>query len=60
MHDAVMGEFGGSLVDESVKAEAVGDDIVTPDPDMSSGTTAYEIELKEGQPGRQSTGITEA
>ena len=55
-----MGEFGGSLVDESVEAEAVGDDIVTQDPDISLGTMGYEIELEEAQPGRQSTGITEA
>ena len=27
-----MGEFGGSLVDECVEAEAMGD--VTPDPDV--------------------------
>ena len=42
-----MGEFGGSLVDECVEAEAMGD--VTPDPDMSSGTTGDVIELEEFQ-----------
>ena len=48
MHDTVMAEFGGSLVDESVEAEAAADDIVTPDPDMSSGMTEG-IELEEFQ-----------
>ena len=47
MHDVVMGEFGSSLVDEHVEAEAMGD--VTPDPDMSSGTTGDVIELEEFQ-----------
>ena len=53
MHDAVMAEFGGSLVDENVEAEAAGDDIVTLDPDMSSGTMVDGIELEEAQPRRQ-------
>ena len=33
MHDAIMAEFGGSLSDDSVEAEAVGDEIVTANPD---------------------------
>ena len=33
-----MEEFGGSLGDDSVEAEATRDEIVTPDPDISSGT----------------------
>ena len=53
MHDAVMAEFGGSVVDENVEAEAAGDDIVTLDPDMSSGTMVDGIELEEAQPRRQ-------
>lgn len=36
--------FGGSLVDDNVKAEAVGEDIMTSDPDMSSRTTGDEID----------------
>ena len=57
MHDAVMAEFGGSLVvDGNVEAEASMEE---EDSDMS-GTTGNEIELKETQPRRQSTGITEA
>ena len=28
MHDSVMAEFGGSLADKGVEAEAVGDEIV--------------------------------
>ena len=56
-----MAEFGGSLVDESVEAEAAGDVInMTLDLDMSSGTTVDEIELEEAQHRRQSSGITEA
>ena len=47
MHDAVMAEFGGSLVDESVEAEAAGD--VTPGSDMSSEMTGDMIELEEFQ-----------
>ena len=50
IHDAVMAEFGGSLVDESVEAEAAGDVIdMTLDPYMSSGTTVDEIEMEEAQ-----------
>ena len=44
MHDAVMAEFGGSFVDDSVEAGAARDDIVTPDPDMSTEMTVDEIE----------------
>ena len=55
IHDAVMAEFGGSLVVDSVEAEAAGDDIVTPDPDMPSGMTEDGIELEEFQSRRQST-----
>lgn len=39
IHGAVMAEFEGSLVDESVEVEAAQDEVVAPDPDMSSGTT---------------------
>ena len=62
MHDEVMAEFGGSLVDEGVEAEAAGDEIVTLAPDMlsSSGTTGDESELDQGQLWRQSTEIMEA
>ena len=45
----VMEEFGGSLVDKSVEAEAVGDVIVTLDPGMLSGMTGEAIELGEFQ-----------
>ena len=55
MHDAIMAEFSGSLVDERAEAETPGDGIVTPYPDMSSGTTGDEIELEEAQPRPQST-----
>ena len=58
MHDAVMAEFGVSLVNESVEAEAVANEIVTPDPDMSSGTAGDEPEAFQSR--RQSTGIMEA
>ena len=54
MHDVVMAEFGGSLVGECVEAEAVGDEIVTLDLDMSSGTTGDAIELEEFQSQPQS------
>ena len=50
----VTAEFGGSLVDDSVAAEAAGDEIVTPGPDMSSGTMGDEIELEEFQSWPQS------
>ena len=60
MHDAVMAEFGGSLVDDSVEAEAVADDIVTPGPDMLSGMMGDEIELEGFESWRQCTGTTEA
>ena len=60
MHDAIMAEFGGSLVEDSVDAEATGDEVLTPDPDMLSGTTGNEIKLEEVQSWRQSTGIIEA
>ena len=56
MHDAVMTEFGGSLVDDIVDMR---DRIVTPDPDMSSRKTWDAIELEDFQSPRQSTGITE-
>ena len=52
MHDAVMSEFGGSLVDKCVEAETAGD--VTLDPDMSSGMTGDVIELEEFQSQPQS------
>ena len=42
MHDAVMAEFGGSLVDERVEAETAGNAT-----NMSSGTTGDAIELEE-------------
>ena len=53
MHNAVIAEFGGSLVDDNVEAEAAGD--VTPAPDVSSGTTGEVIELDEFQSRPQST-----
>ena len=43
MHNAVVAEFGGSLVNDSFEAEAAVDEIVTPDHDMSLGTTEHEI-----------------
>ena len=46
MHNAVMAEFGGSLVGKSVEAEAAADEIVSV-PDMLSGTAGDEIELEE-------------
>ena len=49
-----MAEFGGSLVDDSVEAEAARDDIVTLDPNMSAGTTGDGIELEEVQAQPQS------
>ena len=49
-----MPEFEGSLVDERGEAEAVRDDIVAPDPDISPGTTRDEIELEEFPSRRQS------
>ena len=49
MHDAVMAEFGGSLVDERVEAEASADEMVTPDLDMSSGMMGNVVELEEFQ-----------
>ena len=54
-----MAEFGGSLVDESVEAEAVGVGIVTSDPNMSLGTTG-DIELEELQLRPQGAEIKEA
>ena len=60
MRDAVTAESGGSPVDRNAEAEAVGDGIVTPDPDMSSGTAGNEIELAETQPLRQSAEILNA
>ena len=54
MHDAVMAEFGGSLVNDSMGAEAVGDEIVTLDLDMPSGMTGDAIELEEFQSQPQS------
>ena len=47
MHNAIMAEFGGSLVDECVEAKATRD--VTLGLDMSSGTTGDVIELEEFQ-----------
>ena len=48
MHNAVMAEFGGSLVDDSVESEAATDEIasVILGPDMSSVMTQDEIELE--------------
>ena len=51
-----MAEFGGSLVNDTVKAEASMEEV---DADMSE-TTGNEIELEENQPRQQSTGIMEA
>ena len=55
-----MAEFGGSLVDGSVEAEASRDDLVTLDPDISLGMTGDVIELERIQSRPQSTGITKA
>ena len=41
-----MAEFGGSLVGESVEAEAAADEIVSV-PEKLSGTTGDEFELEE-------------
>ena len=60
MHDAVMAEFGGSLVDDSVDVEAGEDEIVAPDHNVLSGTTGNEIEAEAFQSRRQSIGIMEA
>ena len=49
-----MADFGGSLVNDSVEAEAVANEIVTLDPDMSSGTTGDALELEEFQSQPQS------
>ena len=55
MHDVVTAESGGSLADESVEAEAAGGEIVTLDPNVSSGMMGNDIELEEFQPRPQST-----
>ena len=57
MRDVVTAEFGGSPVNGNAEAEAVGDGIVTPDPDMPSRTAGDEIELVEAQPLRHSAEI---
>ena len=44
-----MAELGGSLMDESVEAEAARDDIVTPDPDVSSGTTRTDDGIEQDE-----------
>ena len=44
-----MAEFGRSLVDERVEAEAARDGVLTPDPDKPLGTTGEAIELEEFQ-----------
>ena len=54
-----MAEFGGSLADEHVNAEAAGCVIVPLDPDMPTRMTGDEIELAEAQLWRQSPGIVE-
>ena len=59
IHDAIMAEFGGSLADEHVNAEAAGCVIVPLDPDMPTRMTGDEIELAEAQLWRQSPGIVE-
>ena len=51
----VMAEFGGSLADEIVEAEAAREEIMTPDHDMSSGTTRDAIKLEEVQSWPQRT-----
>ena len=47
MHDAVMAEFGGSLADDNVEVEPVGDKVVASDPGMSLAATGNEITLEE-------------
>ena len=49
MHDAIMTEFGGSLADGSVEAEAAEDEIVTANPDILSGTMGDGNELEAFQ-----------
>ena len=56
MHNAVMGEFGGSLVDDNVVAASEAAGGVTPAPYVSSGTTQEVIELEEFQSWPQSAG----
>ena len=46
-----MAEFGGSLVDESVAAEALWEEV---EPSVPAGTTEGGIELEEFQPRPQS------
>lgn len=47
LHDSVIAEFGGSLADDDVEAEAGGDEVVAPDPYISSGTmTVHGIQLE--------------
>ena len=50
MHDAIMAEFGCSLVDGCVETETVGGGVVTLDPDKSSGTTGIELEAFQSPP----------
>ena len=49
MHDAVIAEFGGSLVDESVEAEATGDVIELEEfqsqPQSAEGTPGPSVSL---------------
>ena len=52
MHDAIMAEFGGSLVGENTEAEASREEM---EHDMSSGTAVYGIQLRP-----QGAEITEA
>ena len=57
MHDVVMSEFGGSLVDESVEAEASREDS---GPDIIAGMNEHGVELEEFQSRTQGAEITDA
>ena len=54
-----MAEFGVSLVNE-VDAEIAGNEIVTPDPDILSGTTGSEVESEAFQSRLHGAAIMEA
>ena len=53
----VMSEFGGSLVDESVEAEASREDS---GPDIIAGMIEHGVELEEFQSRTQGAEITDA
>ena len=57
MHDAVMSEFGGSLVDENAEAEGSREGVET---GMPAGTMEDGIELHEYQSQPQEAELTDA